>query len=98
MSKFRLIGVAVAGIALAGLAWTGSSAAWDYKAQTVLLDASGAEVGRATFTGWADHTDVRVRLSRVPEGAALNAFHGFHVHANNNPANGDGCLADPSQP
>jgi Cu-Zn family superoxide dismutase len=25
-------------------------------------------------------------------------FHGFHIHANDNPANGDGCIADPAQP
>jgi Cu-Zn family superoxide dismutase len=25
-----------------------------------------------------------------------NAFHGFHIHANDNPANGRGCVADPS--
>lgn len=100
MSKIRLIGLALAGIALAlaGLTFTGRSAAWDYHAETVLLDPAGAEVGRATFTGWSDHTDVEVHLSSVPEGAALNAFHGFHVHANSNPANGEGCIADPSQP
>jgi Cu-Zn family superoxide dismutase len=25
-------------------------------------------------------------------------FHGYHIHANDNPANGDGCVADPAQP
>jgi superoxide dismutase, Cu-Zn family len=98
--RFRLIAVAAGGlaVALSALAWTGRSEAWDYEAQAVLVDPTGEEVGRATFTGWEDHTDVRVRLYQVPESVAVDAFHGFHVHANSNPANGEGCVADPGQP
>jgi len=100
MSKVRVLAVASAGltVGLTAVALTGRSEAWDYRAQTVLIDPAGEEVGRATITGWDDHTDVKVRLDRVPEGTAVNAFHGFHVHANNNPANGEGCVADPSEP
>ena len=56
----------------------------------------GTAIGDVRFLNRDEATEVRVSLS-VPAGAtAVRAFHGFHVHANDNPANGDGCLADPS--
>ena len=35
---------------------------------------------------------------QVPAAAilAVSSFHGFHIHANDDPANGDGCQADPA--
>jgi superoxide dismutase, Cu-Zn family len=66
----------------------------------VMRDAFGRQVGTVTF---AETAQGRVRISanfnfsasptQVREG-----FHGFHIHANNNPANGSGCIADPNQP
>jgi Cu-Zn family superoxide dismutase len=47
------------------------------------------------FTAAGDSTAVVV-TARLPAGT--DGIHGFHVHANNNPANGDGCIADPAQP
>jgi Cu-Zn family superoxide dismutase len=41
------------------------------------------------------HVDAKLRRNPYVE---ANAFHGFHVHANNNRANGRGCVADPDQP
>lgn len=78
--------------------WTGRSEAATFKAQATLRDAWDNPIGKAIFTGWADHTDVRVRLWTVPPGALTDEFHGFHIHANDNPANGEGCQADASQP
>ena len=62
---------------------------------TVLRDAAGAFVGRVVFapTGAVTTVSVSARLN-PPQ----NGIHGFHVHANDNPANGDGCVADPAQP
>jgi Cu-Zn family superoxide dismutase len=78
--------------------WVGRSEASSFKAQTTLRDASGHPIGKAIFTGWHDHTDVRVRLWTVPPDAATDAFHGFHIHANENPPNGELCQADAEQP
>lgn len=41
---------------------------------------------------------VLVSLRVAPGSTAVRSFHGFHVHANDNPANGSGCVADPAQP
>jgi Cu/Zn superoxide dismutase len=50
------------------------------------------------FYDRGEKTKVSVRIE-VPRGVtALQDFHGFHVHANDNPANGQGCEADPAAP
>ena len=60
--------------------------------------ADGRFVGSAVFLGVnATVTKVRVNLD-MPSDRPLPGFHGFHVHANNDPANGIGCVADNSQP
>jgi Cu-Zn family superoxide dismutase len=51
-----------------------------------------------SFEGDDGATSVRLKLQAVPAGAATNAFHGFHLHANNDAANGSGCVADPTAP
>jgi len=61
----------------------------------VLRDANGAFVGRVHFLPTGSVTTVAVSARLTP---AQNGIHGFHVHANDNPANGDGCVADPAQP
>jgi Cu-Zn family superoxide dismutase len=62
----------------------------------VLRSAQGTEVGTVSFSPKSGHTEVKVRLADVPEAAGLDAFHGFHIHANDDPANGEGCVANPS--
>jgi Cu-Zn family superoxide dismutase len=64
-------------------------------ASAVLRDANGALVGRVVFAATHEATTVLV-TARLPAG--MDGIHGFHVHANDNPANGDGCIADPAQP
>lgn len=60
--------------------------------------ADGRFVGSAVFLGVnATVTRVRVHLD-MPRDRPMPGFHGFHVHANNDPANGNGCIADNSQP
>lgn len=58
----------------------------------VLRDANGAAVATVLFSATRGGTLVTV-AARSTAG-----IHGFHVHANDNPANGNGCIADPAQP
>jgi Cu-Zn family superoxide dismutase len=60
-----------------------------------LRDANGVGVGQITFTsdGESTHVDVSAHLP-VGQGG----IHGMHIHANDKPENGDGCVADPAQP
>ena len=68
------------------------------RASATLRLADGRSVGTVAFFGdpWSV-TEVRVTV-RMPRSAPAAGFHGFHVHANSDPANGSGCLADPAQP
>ena len=61
-----------------------------------LRNASGGLVGRVVFADVGANTLVTVTLD-LPA-SAEDSIHGFHVHANGDPANGDGCIADPGQP
>ena len=65
-------------------------------AQAVLRDASGNSIGRVVFTDTGATTLIAVS-ARLPAGTGVDGIRGFHVHANDNPANGDGCIADPAQ-
>lgn len=58
--------------------------------------ADGRSVGSVRFLRDPAGTRVIVSL-RTPAdlAAAGSTFHGFHVHANSDPANGSGCVADP---
>jgi Cu-Zn family superoxide dismutase len=64
-------------------------------AAAALHDANGACVGEVVFTSEAELTRVEIS-AHMPEGHS--GLHAIHIHANDNPANGDGCIADPSQP
>jgi Cu-Zn family superoxide dismutase len=66
-------------------------------AQAVLRDASGNFVGWIIVTSGGGTTLIAVS-ARLPAGVGVDGIRGFHVHANDNPANGDGCIADPAQP
>ena len=65
-------------------------------ARADLALADGTHVGAARFFDRREHTLVRVAVRLPPDRTAVQAFHGFHVHANDNPANGQGCVADPA--
>ena len=61
--------------------------------------ADGTSIGTVRFYDEHDgHVRVKVDLDVPEDTTATRAFHGFHVHANDNPANGDGCVADPAMP
>jgi Cu-Zn family superoxide dismutase len=78
----------------------GSSAGSARSAQAALHLADGTAIGDVVLHGRHGVTEVEVRLALPTDGraGALRAFHGFHVHANDDPANGEGCVADPAQP
>lgn len=61
-----------------------------------LRDPSGRVVGVVTFRVHPHDTEVRAVLRPNPS-VTPGAFHGFHVHANSDPANGSGCIADAAQ-
>lgn len=63
-------------------------------ARVRLHDAAGEEVGDVRFSEARGITTVRVELQLDP--AQAGTYHGFHVHANDDPANGAGCVADPA--
>lgn len=61
----------------------------------LLRNVFGEPMGRVTFTSDDDSTVVIIGAELPPEQAGI---HGLHIHANNNPDNGDGCAADPEMP
>lgn len=66
---------------------------YDAKAWTDLRNAAGETLGRATFVSKGDATYVTIAAQLSEE---LSGIHGMHVHANDVPDNGEGCLADPN--
>jgi Cu-Zn family superoxide dismutase len=66
------------------------------RAKAVVKDATGAVIARLSFHTEHDGTvSVSASATLAP---AQAGFHGMHIHANDNPANGVGCIADPAQP
>lgn len=61
----------------------------------VLKDVDGESIGLITFTAVGDSTVVAVAAKLPPDKAGI---HGFHIHANDDPSNGEGCIADPQMP
>ncbi len=88
---------ALAAVALIGIATTAvaaSTAGADGKRATATLRTpDGVKIGAVQFRTEHGHTEVRVLLTGAP---GLDAFHGFHIHANDAVTNGDGCIADPT--
>lgn len=68
----------------------------DDSLRAVLRDPAGHVVGTVRFTIDDDSTRVRAVL-RPNAYVTAGAFHGFHIHANDDPVNGTGCIADASQ-
>lgn len=69
-------------------------------ARAPLVTADGQRIGHVAFLDRRhdQHTVVRIQ-AKLPAGTkGRDAFHGLHVHANNDPANGAGCLADDAKP
>lgn len=94
-----LVGVPVAAT-VAVLVAPQAASAHRPMARATLKLADGTNVGRVLF--YNDRGDAQTRVVvrvHIPAGAtAVRAFHGFHIHANDSPANGVGCIADPHQP
>lgn len=75
----------------------GSPASADERelARAELQLADGRRAGTVQFVG-VDGRVTRVKAKvDLPRGREMPGFHGFHVHANDDPANGTGCVADP---
>ena len=90
---------AVAAIVIVGVLTVGGAAgSGSKKASAVMLGADGLEVGKVRFEATKGKTRVQVDLRAMPKDAALEAFHGFHIHANSDPANGSDCVADSTKP
>jgi Cu-Zn family superoxide dismutase len=61
--------------------------------------ADGRQIGHVDFYDGHPGTVVRATIE-MPAGTtvATAAFHGFHIHANDDATNGNNCVADPKQP
>lgn len=91
--KKRLIAITAGAVLVAGLITVNPAGAHPRSAKARLVTADGARIGTVEFKTYAGHTDVKVRLDGAP---GIDAFHGFHIHANDVTTNGDGCIADPA--
>jgi superoxide dismutase, Cu-Zn family len=85
-----IVSAALLAVVLGGL--TTAVQANGRRAHATLRDASGHRVGKVTFELHEGRVIVHASVTRQTPG-----FHGFHIHANDDPANGRGCIADPSQ-
>lgn len=65
------------------------------EATAALKTADGASAGTVGFRGVPGGTEVDVQVTAT-RAVAADRFHGIHVHANNDPAGGEGCQADPA--
>ena len=98
MKRLMVAGVAAAAMTAGSILLAGSQATADVQRfHAVLHDPSGATVGIVRFRVWDDGMLVWAVLRPNPYVTA-DSFHGFHLHANNDPSNGSGCVADASQP
>ena len=94
--KVVAIGCASVTLAVAGgLAIGYSAQAGSARFDAELRDPGGRSVGTVEFriSRHAMHVDAMLRPNRYVE---PGKFHGFHIHVNNDAANGSGCVADPS--
>lgn len=92
--KKTVFGVAGGSALVVGLITANIADADSHSASAALATADGLEIGTVEFTTEDGRTDVRVVLEGAP---GPDAFHGFHVHANDDdtasPGNGSGCVA-----
>ena len=66
----------------------------DARFSAKLRDPQGEVVGTVKFRVTHHAMYVVARL-KPNDHVKANQFHGFHIHANNVPGNGKGCVADP---
>ncbi|HET7734847.1 MAG TPA: superoxide dismutase family protein [Nocardioidaceae bacterium] len=95
----RIIALACAGAGVGTavlVGQTGAEADVDRLSAT-LRDPAGNTVGTVRFDIDSEHLTVRATL-KPSSYVATHAFHGLHIHANGDPANGSGCVADPAAP
>ncbi len=85
-----VVGIIITTAAVAATDTSGSNA------EATLRLADGTEIGSAEFRAQDGAVEVQVSLSVPAEATAVDSFHGFHIHADDDPANGDGCQADPA--
>ena len=71
----------------------GAAAAAAPETRATLAAPDRSEVGTITFTPVSGGSEVDVRLV-ANKAVKPGSFHGIHVHANGDPANGAGCQAD----
>lgn len=88
--------ITVAAVAIT-LFLTSQATAYDADFRARLRDPDGRLVGTVEFRVRRDVMHVDARLWQN-DYVTPDQFHGFHVHANNNPANGENCQADPDDP
>jgi len=65
------------------------------EAKALLATADGGPAGTVTFSPVPGGTEVDIQVTSN-KAIVAGRFHGIHVHANDDPANGDGCKADPA--
>jgi Cu-Zn family superoxide dismutase len=84
-----LIATAAALSAAGGMAMSGTSEANGVVARARIVDGTGTAIGHVRFQARGGEVvgEVEVQLP-----ADSSHFHGFHVHANDDPANGTGCV------
>jgi Cu-Zn family superoxide dismutase len=87
-----VIPVAAAGL-ITGTVVASTAGAHERSARAMLATADTTVIGDVRFASADGRTEVRVHLEGTP---GLDAFHGFHIHANDVAANGEGCVADPA--
>jgi superoxide dismutase, Cu-Zn family len=88
-----LLSLATGSALIGGLVTATTAEAHPRSAKASLATAAGIRLGTVEFRTDDGHTEVRVHLTTAP---GLDAFHGFHIHANDIAANGNGCVADPA--
>jgi Cu-Zn family superoxide dismutase len=88
-----MLGITIASVLTTGIVVANVADAHNRSTIASLATADGTQIGSVEFKTDRNHTDVRVRLGGTP---GIDAFHGFHIHANDVATNGDGCVADPA--
>ena len=99
IKKALVLGTATVTTAAGLLMFGNQASARDTEFRAKLRDPSGDVVGSVTFRVTRDAMKVDAKLRNITiDPDKPNTFRGFHIHANNDPANGRGCVADPSAP
>ena len=94
----RFIAVAGMGALLVAAVATldGPAQAGTVEVKAKLKTAAGVTIGNVAFREDTRSRVVTLRMTLRSGSGVSPGFHGFHVHANDNATNGDGCLADPA--